>query len=73
MKGECTRCLLVAMSLEAMRRELHLHTIWFNTERSHMGLAEKDTPRDLVGSFMTTPATRASTEVAASTVPASLR
>jgi transposase InsO family protein len=46
MKGECTRYLLVPMSLAAMRRELHLYTIWYNTERSHMGLAGK-TPNEV--------------------------
>ena len=30
-KQECTRCLLVPMSLAAMRRELSLYAIWFNT------------------------------------------
>jgi transposase InsO family protein len=46
MKGECTRCLLVPMSLAAMRRELHLYTVWYNTERTHMGLAGK-TPHEI--------------------------
>jgi hypothetical protein len=46
MKGECTRCLLVPMSLAAMRRELHLYTIWYNTERSHMRLVGK-TPHEV--------------------------
>jgi hypothetical protein len=39
MKSECARGLLVPMSFATMRRELHLYTIWYNTERSHMGLA----------------------------------
>jgi len=46
MKGECTRCLLVPMPLASMRPELHLYTIWYNTERSHMGLAGK-TPHEV--------------------------
>jgi transposase InsO family protein len=46
MKDECTRCLLVPMSLAAMRRELRLYTIWYNTQRTHMGLAGK-TPREV--------------------------
>jgi hypothetical protein len=46
MKGECTRCLLVPMSIASMRRELHLSTIWYNTERSHRGLAGK-TPHEV--------------------------
>ena len=46
MKQECTRCLLVPVSLNAMRRELRLYTIWYNTQRTHMGLAGK-TPQDV--------------------------
>ena len=46
MKQECTRCLLVPMSLAAMRRELSLYATWFNTERPHMALAGK-TPREI--------------------------
>jgi transposase InsO family protein len=45
MKQECTRCLLVPMSLAAMRRELSLYAIWFNAERPHMALAGK-TPQE---------------------------
>jgi len=39
MKQECTRCLLVPMSLAAMRRELSLYATWYNAERPHMHLA----------------------------------
>jgi transposase InsO family protein len=46
MKQECTRRLLVPASLRAMRRELRLYMIWYNTRRTHMGLAGK-TPRDV--------------------------
>ena len=46
MKNECTRCLLVPMSLAAMRRELSLYSTWFNTERPHIALAGK-TPREV--------------------------
>ena len=45
MKDECTRCLLVPMSLAAMRREIRLYTIWYKTLRTHMGLNGK-TPQD---------------------------
>lgn len=41
MKQECTRCLLVPMSLAAMRRELSLYATRFNTERPHTALAGK--------------------------------
>jgi len=41
MKDECTRCLLVPMSLAGMRREIHLYTTWYNTQRTHMGLGGK--------------------------------
>jgi len=41
MKCECTRCLLVPVSLTSMRRELHLYTVWYNTESMHMGLVGK--------------------------------
>ena len=46
MKQECTRCLLVPVSLAAMRREISLYATWFNTERPHMTLAGK-TPREV--------------------------
>jgi putative transposase len=46
MKQECTRCLLIPMSLVVMRREIHLHTIWYNERRTHMALAGK-TPQDV--------------------------
>jgi transposase InsO family protein len=46
MKQECTRCLLIPMSLTAMRREVRLYTLWYNTLRTHMALAGK-TPREV--------------------------
>jgi putative transposase len=46
MKQECTRQLLVPMSLEAMRHEIDLYAAWYNTERPHMSLAGK-TPREV--------------------------
>ncbi len=46
MKQECTRCLLVPLSTEAMRREVRLYAIWYNTLRPHMALAGK-TPREV--------------------------
>ena len=46
MKRECTRRLLVPLSLQAMRRELGLYATWFNTLRPHMALAGK-TPREV--------------------------
>ena len=39
MKQECTRCLLVPLSLAAMRREIRLYATWYNTHRPHMTLA----------------------------------
>jgi transposase InsO family protein len=46
MKEECTRRLLVPMSLNAMRREIRLYSTWYNNERPHMGVAGK-TPREV--------------------------
>ena len=46
MKQECTRCLLVPLSLEAMRREIRLYSTWYNTQRPHMTLAGR-TPREV--------------------------
>ncbi len=46
MKQECTRCLLVPLSIEAMRREVRLYAIWYNTLRPHMALVGK-TPREV--------------------------
>jgi transposase InsO family protein len=46
MKQECMRCLLVPLSLAAVRRELRLYAIWFNTQRPHVALAGK-TPREV--------------------------
>ncbi len=46
MKQECTRSLLGPMSLNAMRREVRLYEIWYNTQRPHMGLAGQ-TPREV--------------------------
>jgi transposase InsO family protein len=45
MKQECTRCLLVPLSLAAMRREIRLYGIWYNTLRPHMTLGGK-TPQE---------------------------
>jgi putative transposase len=39
MKRECTRCLLVPLSVEAMRREIQLYASWYNTQRPHLALA----------------------------------
>ncbi len=49
MKQECIRCVLVPLSLAAMRREVHLYGIWYNTQRPHMGLAGK-TPHEVYAS-----------------------
>ena len=46
MKQECIRCVLVPLSLAAMRHEVRLYEIWYNTQRPHMGLAGK-TPREV--------------------------
>lgn len=46
MKSECTRLVLVPLSLEAMRRELRFYASWYNQWRTHMALAGK-TPRDV--------------------------
>ncbi len=46
MKQECTRCVLVPLSLAAMRREVRLYAIWYNTLRPHMTLVGK-TPREV--------------------------
>jgi len=46
MKYECLRCLLVPLSLPAMRRELDLYASWYNTRRPHMALGGK-TPREV--------------------------
>jgi putative transposase len=46
MKQECSRCLLVPMSLAAMRRELSLYATWYNSERPHMALAGR-TPHEV--------------------------
>jgi putative transposase len=45
MKYECTRLLLMPMSLVGMRRELRLYTTWYNSQRPHMALAGK-TPQE---------------------------
>ena len=39
MKQECIHCLLVPMSLEAMRRELRFFAAWYNAHRPHTTLA----------------------------------
>ena len=46
MKQECTRCLLVPLSLAAMRREIRLYGIWYNALRPHMVLGGK-TPQEV--------------------------
>ncbi len=46
MKQECTRCVLVPLSIQAMRREVRLYTTWYNTLRPHMALVGK-TPREV--------------------------
>ena len=46
MKQECTRCLLVPLSMEAMRCEVRLYAIWYNTLRPHMALVGR-TPREI--------------------------
>jgi transposase InsO family protein len=45
MKQECTRCLLVPLSLAAMRREIRLYATWYDTVGPHMALAGR-TPRE---------------------------
>jgi len=39
MKQECTRRLLVPLSLAAMRREIDLYATWYNVHRPHTALA----------------------------------
>jgi transposase InsO family protein len=46
MKRECTRCLLVPLSMTAMRREIGLYGTWYNTQTPHMALAGK-TPHEV--------------------------
>ena len=46
MKQECTRCLLVPLSLAAMRCEVRLYSVWYNTLRPHMALSGR-TPREV--------------------------
>jgi hypothetical protein len=46
MKQECTRCLLIPLSIESMRHELRLYADWYNTHRPHMALVGK-TPREV--------------------------
>ncbi len=46
MKQECTRCLFVLLSLAAIRREICLYAIWYNTRRPHMALGGK-APREV--------------------------
>ena len=46
MKQECTRSLLVPMSVEAMQREIDLYSTWYNRDRPHMALAGR-TPREV--------------------------
>jgi transposase InsO family protein len=47
MKNECTRCVLVPLSLAVMRREIRLYGIWYNTLRPHMTLGGK-TPQEAI-------------------------
>jgi transposase InsO family protein len=46
MKRECTRCLLLPLSITAMRREIRLYAIWYNTLRPHMALGG-NTPQEV--------------------------
>ncbi len=46
LKQECTRCLLVPLSLAAFRRDLRSYACWYNTVRPHSALAGK-TPEDI--------------------------
>ncbi len=46
MKQECTRCVLVPLSLAAMRGELRSYSIWYNTQRPHMTLTG-NTPHEI--------------------------
>jgi transposase InsO family protein len=45
MKRESTRCLLVPLSMAAMRREIGLYATWYNTQPPHMALGGR-TPRE---------------------------
>jgi putative transposase len=45
LKTECTRCLLVPLSLTVMRREIRLYATWYNMHRPHMALGGR-TPRE---------------------------
>ncbi len=38
MKDECTRCILVPLSQEGIRREITLYNNWYNQHRPHQGL-----------------------------------
>jgi transposase InsO family protein len=46
LKQECTRCILVPMSLVAMRREVSSYTTWYNRHRPHAAL-NGNTPLEL--------------------------
>ena len=46
MKVEGVRCLLVPLSLVAMRREIEIYVNWYNAHRPHSALAGK-TPREV--------------------------
>lgn len=46
LKQECTRRVLVSLSLDAMRREIDLYGIWYNTHRPHAALRGR-TPREV--------------------------
>jgi transposase InsO family protein len=46
MKNECTRRILVPLTLEAMRREISLYVVWYNRFRPSMALAGR-TPHEV--------------------------
>ena len=46
MKQECTRRVLIPLSIGAMRREVRLYATWYNTLRPHMALLGR-TPREV--------------------------
>jgi transposase InsO family protein len=46
MKNECTRRVLVPLSLAEIRRELRFYATWYDEWRTHMALAGK-TPREV--------------------------
>ncbi len=46
MKQECTRWLLVPLTLAGIRHEIRLYAIWYDTKRPHMALTGR-TPHDV--------------------------